>query len=200
MDYQKQYNLLISKYQALDLKKKNYPHGSLEKHHIIPRSFGGSNEKINLVMLPSQVHFIAHKLLVKIYGDKMIHALWFMSHPNTLSGKNIVITSRTYKTLKEDIGKVVSKQMLGTKWALGNKQTDKWIATAIKRVRSAGLQSNNVSGYKGVSWCKRDSRWRVYIQTKGKNKALGSFINKNDAIIVRLMAELKYWDQIKVYV
>lgn len=34
-----------------------------ERHHIIPKSCGGSNEDNNLIDLFAREHFIAHKLL-----------------------------------------------------------------------------------------------------------------------------------------
>ena len=43
-----------------------------ERHHIIPKSIGGSNSSYNLVNLTAKEHFIAHRLLEKltcqIYG------------------------------------------------------------------------------------------------------------------------------------
>lgn len=62
----------------------------IEKHHITPKSLGGNNKKSNIVDLSLREHFIAHKLLTKIYKDidvdahkKMIYAFWFMckNHP-----------------------------------------------------------------------------------------------------------------------
>lgn len=51
-----------------------------EKHHIIPKSIGGSNESINLVKLLPREHFLAHWLLTKMcinkdHNIKMNHAL-----------------------------------------------------------------------------------------------------------------------------
>lgn len=40
--------------------------GYVEKHHIIPRSLGGSNEEGNLVKLTAREHFVAHLLLTKM--------------------------------------------------------------------------------------------------------------------------------------
>ena len=34
-----------------------------ERHHIIPKSCGGTNDKNNLIDLFAKEHFIAHKLL-----------------------------------------------------------------------------------------------------------------------------------------
>ena len=55
-----------------------------EKHHIIPRVCGGTNDKENLILLTFKEHYIAHLLLTKIYNGelkrKMQYALWRMSH------------------------------------------------------------------------------------------------------------------------
>jgi hypothetical protein len=59
MKYAKWYFLLISRAQARG--------GDVvgERHHIVPRTLDGSNEKSNLVKLTHREHFLAHWLLVK---------------------------------------------------------------------------------------------------------------------------------------
>lgn len=49
--------------------------------------------------------------------------------------------------------------------------------------------SNNTSGCTGVSWNSQNKKWCARICSNGKEMYLGSFINKNDAIKVRLKAE-----------
>jgi hypothetical protein len=56
--YTKHYNLLIEKAKNRTLPKETYT----EKHHIIPRSMGGSNKKENLAHLTAREHFICHWL------------------------------------------------------------------------------------------------------------------------------------------
>lgn len=61
--------------------------GYIEKHHIIPRSIGGSNDKDNIVSLTPREHLIAHLLLTKCciaseHKKKMIFALKCMSDMN----------------------------------------------------------------------------------------------------------------------
>jgi hypothetical protein len=55
-----------------------------ERHHILPKSMGGSNAPENLVRLTFKEHFIAHWLLTKFtMGDNlrsMRHALFRMCH------------------------------------------------------------------------------------------------------------------------
>jgi hypothetical protein len=52
-----------------------------EKHHIVPRSLGGSNDESNIVRLTYREHFLAHLLLTKFTSGndryKMLHALGF---------------------------------------------------------------------------------------------------------------------------
>jgi len=49
------------------------------------------------------------------------------------------------------------------------------------------LQRDNSSGYRGVSH--HNKKWRAYITENEKQKWLGHFKNKADAIIARKMAE-----------
>ena len=69
-----------------------------EKHHILPKSMGGSNKKINIVKLTGREHLIAHMLLWKIYKNaSMQAAIWLMSNAN-----GIKINSRIYEKIKNE--------------------------------------------------------------------------------------------------
>jgi len=76
-----------------------------EKHHILPKSLGGSDSKDNLVELTFREHFICHRLLVKITDGlnkrKMIYGLWAMSMSNN-NQKRYRINSRTFEKIKND--------------------------------------------------------------------------------------------------
>jgi hypothetical protein len=41
--------------------------GYCERHHVIPRCIGGSDDPSNIVRLTPEEHYVAHQLLVKIY-------------------------------------------------------------------------------------------------------------------------------------
>lgn len=82
MDYQKIYNQLI-------ISRKNRIHNELytEKHHILPKSLGGSDDHDNIVSLTYREHYLAHWLLTKIYLDqkslyKLSCAFFMMSKSN----------------------------------------------------------------------------------------------------------------------
>jgi hypothetical protein len=73
--YLNKYNKFISHY------KRNLTEGYCEKHHIIPKCMGGTDDIENLVLLPARAHIIAHELLMKSYPDsrKLKHAFAAMA-------------------------------------------------------------------------------------------------------------------------
>lgn len=68
MNYKNIYDSLISKAKNRNLN------GYKERHHIIPKCMGGSNDKSNLVDLTPEEHYVAHQLLAKIYPDNHLLA------------------------------------------------------------------------------------------------------------------------------
>ena len=61
---------------------------------------------------------------------------------------------------------------------------------------NASIRSNNSSGVIGVYFNTLRSRWVAQINDSENHiKNLGSFINKEDAICVRLEAEAKYYGE-----
>lgn len=63
-------NKYLHTYFAIIRFRKNNPIESSvysEKHHIIPRSLGGSDDESNLVALTAREHYIVHVLLFKIF-------------------------------------------------------------------------------------------------------------------------------------
>jgi len=83
MNYTNIYNKLISRAQNRTLE------GYKEKHHIIPRCLGGTDDPTNLVDLTPEEHYVAHQLLVKMHpdSDKLIFAIVIMSGKNPTTNK-----------------------------------------------------------------------------------------------------------------
>lgn len=84
MDYRKIYNQLIERgtirQQNKNRKILKQEIGLVEEHHILPRSIGGNNDKINRVFLTPEEHVVAHLLLVKIYNrPELIYAANWMT-------------------------------------------------------------------------------------------------------------------------
>jgi hypothetical protein len=84
MNYQRIYDNIIRRGQERKLE------GYSEKHHIIPRCLGGSDEITNLVSLTPEEHYLCHLLLVKIYPNniKLVKAAMFMVSSNSSQQRN----------------------------------------------------------------------------------------------------------------
>lgn len=80
MDYVKHYEALIEKAQS-----RAEMSGYTEKHHIVPRCIGGSDDKENLIDLTAEEHYVAHLLLAKIHGGKLWFAANMMANRNNKS-------------------------------------------------------------------------------------------------------------------
>jgi hypothetical protein len=90
-------------YLAIIEKAKQSPAtGYTEKHHIVPRSLGGSNGQTNIIRLTARQHFVCHLLLIKMTSErdqrKMICAAHHMSVCHRR--EQYKITSLTYERLK----------------------------------------------------------------------------------------------------
>lgn len=83
----------------------NPPSGYTEKHHIIPRSLGGTNKKSNLIKLTALNHFKCHELLIEMYPQgsserqKMIYALHLMAFGNHKN--EYEITAEQYEKIRK---------------------------------------------------------------------------------------------------
>ncbi len=92
-------------YSIIDRAKNRVLNGYTEKHHIIPKSIGGSNTKDNLVKLTPREHFICHLLLPKMLEGlsrrKMTFALTnFTNRARHGSTSIYKIGGRSNKTIK----------------------------------------------------------------------------------------------------
>ena len=101
MNYVKHYELLIARAKCRTLE------GYYEKHHIIPRCMGGSDDLANLVKLSPEEHFVAHQLLVKMYPEvaKLIYAAKMM----TISSNNHCRNNKLYGWLRRRFIESISK-------------------------------------------------------------------------------------------
>lgn len=87
-----------------------------ERHHIIPKCCGGTNDKDNLIDLYANEHFIAHKLLAEENPDnkKLVYAWWCMSvQTNEYTKERYRITPEEYEMAKEMCSKILSEDHSG---------------------------------------------------------------------------------------
>lgn len=114
MNYCRLYTQIVERAQAA---QRSRDQGYYERHHITPRSFGGSDKKQNLVLLTAREHFICHVLLVKMYKNdrskyqKMLRALILMKGSNANQPR--YINSKLYENLKKEYSRIRSEARKG---------------------------------------------------------------------------------------
>jgi len=199
MDYKAIYYKIIEKAKK-ETENGNRYVGYYEKHHIIPKSLGGTNKKENLVKLTAREHFICHWLLVKMYDkgtterNKMLCALWRMQCIN--ENHQRYINSHVYEKLRiefaEAIGKLTSisqsgkrNSQFGKKWytnrdtgeskSFFEKPNDKWIEG--RRLFNGQTLSIKIKLKKLNKPYKNTKRIKVY-QQNGKEAEI-TIIRKN---------------------
>lgn len=123
-----------------------------EKHHILPRSLGGTNDLDNLVHLTGREHFVAHRLLVKITnGDdqnKMIFALNCMMNRYNDTMDRYTPTSRVYEYLRMKLSEA-HKRMGRTeehKAAISKTHTGKIVSADTRRRQSEAVKAAGPAG------------------------------------------------------
>lgn len=74
MNYARIYSAFIADRQTKQPEKPAY----FERHHIVPKCIGGTNEPDNMIRLTPEDHFFAHLLLAKIHGGELWSPVAFM--------------------------------------------------------------------------------------------------------------------------
>lgn len=111
MNYAKIYDDLITKAIA-------HPHsGYVEKHHIIPRCLGGTDEKSNLVSLSARQHFIAHWLLYKMHRTKDLAFAWRAMCMRPKNSRRQRVNSHSFSLAKEAWAREMAIANAGVKFS-----------------------------------------------------------------------------------
>lgn len=74
---------------------------------------------------------------------------------------------------------------------LNNQRDNLRLATQSENNYNVGKQSNNTSGYKGVTWHKKDQRWQAQISVGKSYKYLGQFDSREAAYEAYKQAAIK---------
>jgi len=154
------------------LSRECSPNQLYEKHHIMPKSFGGANNKDNLVKLTPREHFICHKLLTKIttgeFRRKMVYALWRMC---TSSKGNRKITSRVYESTKEQFVEILKTVGNGGQFKKGRPTWNKGVPRT-EEVKDAISKANKGKKTGRIS-ADFTSEWKEKISLAKKSQNLG---------------------------
>ena len=142
MNYAEHYDKLISKYGST-IK----PVGYSERHHVIPKCLGGSDEDSNLVYLSAEAHYVAHQLLVKMYPEH--YGLSYAAMLMTRVGRGQArVSNKYYAWLKSRFSKLQKLAM--KEWLKENGNPSQREDVKAKR-REAWLGEKNPS-YGKPNW------------------------------------------------
>ena len=78
---------------------------------------------------------------------------------------------------------------------LDNQRNNLRFATRTQNFINRKIHKNNTSGYKGVSWIKRDKKWYSNIRVNRKTINLGCFQNKKIAATTYNIAAKRYFGE-----
>ena len=110
--YSSWYYNIINRAQSRTLE------GYVERHHLIPKCLGGTNEQSNLVALTAKEHYICHRLLIRMTSDdakkKMIKALSAFRASGRNKGRRL--TSNQYEQIRLETADDVPWNK-GLKWS-----------------------------------------------------------------------------------
>ena len=112
MNYKKLYFDYINYIKTLNrkrYKKNDKRYVYYEKHHIIPRSLGGTNDLNNLVLLTAREHYLAHYILTKIYPCSSMIVAFLLICNTTKYKKDMIKTSKQYENVRKKWSNEITK-------------------------------------------------------------------------------------------
>jgi hypothetical protein len=171
MEHQPVSQLQFSRYMRLiEYAKQNPPDGRVERHHIVPRSMGGSDSKDNLVPLTPRLHFVAHWLLWKAYkNSKMANAFWTMACCNEER-----INSKTYSIVRKISAKAISIAKKGKttsdrhKAIMRERMTGRVVSEETRKKLSEANKGRKVSPEMRAQMSERNKGKKHSEETKAK--------------------------------
>lgn len=108
MNYKRIYDEIINNARKRGNNKHTLKYYT-ERHHILPKCQGGTNDLHNLVLLTGREHYICHKILFKLNPDNYkLGTSWILMHRVVDNNDK---NSKTYHRLKEAFSKLCSKRM-----------------------------------------------------------------------------------------
>jgi hypothetical protein len=113
-------------FRIIENRQRNPLDGYVEKHHIIPKSLGGTNKKSNIIALSAREHFLCHRLLVKMTTGKdkvkMAYAIRAMMRLENPYQDRYKITSKLYESLVKITKPIIGRSLMGDQNPFFNKK------------------------------------------------------------------------------
>ena len=78
---------------------------------------------------------------------------------------------------------------------LNNCKSNLRVCSHVDNMKNRSIKKYSVSGFTGVTWHKKSSKWQAQIKVNGRNIHLGFFTDINEAVKARIMAELEIFGE-----
>lgn len=119
-----------------------------EKHHIIPKSLGGSNDADNIVVLTGREHYVAHRLLCKMTEGVSNQKMWLALHRMIHGKLSPAVNSREYSYFREQWSRLASEHhpsKQGDGWGLKISKliADSWKDANERRIKTGEVLSRS---------------------------------------------------------
>lgn len=170
MNYKKIHDDIISRGISRGYDKKSLEYYT-ELHHIIPKSMGGSDDKLNLVLLTPEEHYVIHQLLIKLNKNtSWYHSALLAAKLMTIDAKFTSRNNKEYAWIKRAISNELSERYSGA----GNPMYGKTHSDDTKAMWSNKRKGpgNSMHGKKRpevsklMSELKRGPHWKDYDKIK----------------------------------
>lgn len=158
--------------------------GYVERHHIVPKSLGGSNRKENLVKLSPREHYVVHLLLMKMVDDlrskyKMAAAFLYMSKVRNGNTEQRY-SSRLYEYHKKIRAKVLKESNAGSGNPMHGRNHSDATRAKISKAR-LGINTNTAEGIekKRKNWLLNNPNNDPEVKLKQKAALYKDYVIQN---------------------
>lgn len=141
--------------------------GYVERHHIVPRCMGGSDDIKNLVELTPEEHYLAHLLLIKIYPNvpKLVNAVHRMSYDK----KRKLPNGKMYGWVRRKYSVILSEKMKISQAGIHNSQYGTCWLSDIHNKKSFKINKKDLKIYLELGFIKGRNIW-VKQKSEEQNK------------------------------
>lgn len=179
MNYKKVYDQIIQNRLTNKLSRNQYT----ERHHIMPKCLGGTDDESNLVRLTAREHFICHALLAEMYEKgtnewyRMNNA-FMMMRPSPTRKETRYFNSRLYELKRKDFSTTMKYLQSGEK----NSQFGKVWVYNVSLKKNTKVPKIKLEYYIQEGW----TVGRIYNFNKlNKKPVVKKVLKFNDRVVTR---------------